>query len=146
MDEESVGRVAVLAVHPEFADAILEGRKQVEFRKRPLAPDVTHVLIYSTKPVGAIVGAFQIRCQVESEPESLWSQFSEEGGIDKERFDEYFADCAKAFAICVGEVICSMNRVDLRTALGVTRPPQSYQYLESPRGRAILLGILTGTL
>lgn len=32
------GRIALMSIHPQYARAILDGTKEVEFRKRPLAP------------------------------------------------------------------------------------------------------------
>ena len=56
MDTPAAGRVAVMSIHPRYAEAILSGQKRVEFRKRRLAPDVTTVLVYATQPVGVLVG------------------------------------------------------------------------------------------
>ena len=39
-----------MSIHPVYANAILTGDKKVEFRKRRLAADVTHVLVYATAP------------------------------------------------------------------------------------------------
>ena len=46
-------RIALMSIRPQFAAAILDGSKRVEFRKRPLAADIGTVVIYATKPVGA---------------------------------------------------------------------------------------------
>ena len=47
-----------MSIHPQYADAIVAGRKRAEFRKRPLAADIDVVLIYATAPVRAIIGWF----------------------------------------------------------------------------------------
>ena len=60
MAQAAPGRVALMSIHPRYAHAILEGRKTVEFRKRPLAEDVTHVVIYSTVPDRAVIGYFTV--------------------------------------------------------------------------------------
>ncbi len=51
MDSIEVGCIALMSIHPQYANAIVEGTKRVEFRKRPLARNVTHVIVYATAPV-----------------------------------------------------------------------------------------------
>ena len=68
---QPVGRVVLMSIHPVYANAILKvATNKLSFRKRRLAPDVTHVLVYATAPVGAIVGAFVIAGQETSTPAS----------------------------------------------------------------------------
>ena len=45
MGASATGRHVVMSVHPRFAEAIMDGRKKVEFRKRRLADDVMTALI-----------------------------------------------------------------------------------------------------
>ncbi len=63
-----------MAIHPHYADAILDGRKKVEFRKRAVAEDVTTVLIYATAPVKKIIGQFEVAHTVVTTPSALWEQ------------------------------------------------------------------------
>ena len=52
----------VLAIHPEYADAILEGSKSFEIRRRcPDLPPGTLVYLYATSPISEIVGGFVLR-------------------------------------------------------------------------------------
>lgn len=46
--ESASGRIALISIHPQFAEAIVGGNKRVEFRKTALRSDVNHALIYST--------------------------------------------------------------------------------------------------
>ena len=75
-----------MSVRPQFAAAILNGSKRVEFRKRPLVADIGTVVIYATAPVGAVVGEFGVVGQVVGTPEDLWARFAEVAGIDREGF------------------------------------------------------------
>ena len=50
MDSQTNYRVALMAIQPGYAEAILAGVKTVEFRKRALAPDIETVLVYETSP------------------------------------------------------------------------------------------------
>ena len=134
----ATGRVALMSIHPRYAWAILEGRKTVEFRKRRLADDVTHVVIYSTLPDRAVVGYFAVEGQVTSTPASLWGQFHDRGVIDESDFFTYYAGRDRATGIRVGAVTRLRTPLSLALDLGVPHPPQSFQYLPSDRFAKVL--------
>lgn len=127
-----------MSIHPEFAEAILAGTKQVEFRKRPIAGDVTHVVVYATAPVSAIVGAFTVRAQETADPETLWLRFAHVAGIGRLGFFDYFADHRDGVGIRVGEVLTLDAPMALAEGAGVCRPPQSFQYLDQPTAKRVL--------
>lgn len=138
MDSRPVGRVALISIHPEYAEAILSGEKRVEFRKKPIAQDVTHVVLYATRPVSAVVGVFTVDGQQIGSPDSLWDRFSDVAGIDRTRFEDYFSSHTTGAGICVGDVYRACRQLPLNEALGITRAPQSFQYLDRERAFSIL--------
>ena len=129
MGKNAPGRVALMSIRPEFADAILSGEKAVEFRKRPVADDVSHVLIYATLPVGALLGWFAVRGQSTMSPKGLWSQFRAVGGISKTRFFEYYAQRELGTGILVDSARRFREPIPLANLGPALRPPQSFQYL-----------------
>ena len=128
MVDEPSHRVALLSVHPEYAQAILNGTKTVEFRKRPLAPDIRYVAIYATKPIGKVVGVFSIQEQILAPPESLWSQFRTVAGISEAKFHAYFDGRDQGVGIKVTELSALLEQETLEVAFGISRAPQSCQY------------------
>lgn len=122
-------RVALMAIHPEFAEAILSGSKTVEFRKRKLAPDISKVFIYATAPTCSIVGWFTIQEIAEGAPLDIWRQFRGRGVIRYRPFRKYYAGCRSAVAI----VIATAERLPMPLNLQDLSPrppvPQSYVYL-----------------
>ena len=128
-------RIALMSIRPQFAAAILDGSKRVEFRKRPLAADIGTVVIYATAPVGAVVGEFGVVGQVVGTPEDLWARFAEVAGIDREGFFSYYDGSARAVGIVIGRV----DRYDQPRPLGDVdpgaRPPQSFKYLAAACAR-----------
>ncbi|WP_458031134.1 ASCH domain-containing protein, partial [Providencia stuartii] len=93
----------LLSIKPEFVSKILEGTKKYEFRKGMFKnSSVTSVVIYSTLPVGQVVGEFSIEHVLEDTPPSIWKITEEYSGISKSFFDEYFQEKSKAFAIQIG--------------------------------------------
>lgn len=127
-----------MSIHPAYADEILRGNKRVEFRKRPVSPDVTHVMIYATAPVSAVIGAFTVAGQETMEPESLWCRFHTVAGITRRRFFDYFNGRSTGTGIMVNEVLKPEAPLSLDRDLGVNRPPQSYQYLPADAAREAL--------
>ena len=118
-----------MSIHPAYAEAILDGRKRVEFRKRPMAPDIDTVLVYATAPVQRIVGEFTTTRSVAATPTELWEQASPAAGIAAADYFRYYAGSAMA----VGIVIDSARRYDRPVSLPELTPtpatPQSFAYL-----------------
>jgi predicted transcriptional regulator len=124
-------RVALMAIHPEYADAILAGRKIVEFRKRSPAPDIESVFIYATSPVQKIVGEFGIDRIVRGTPTEIWRTFGGGGSIARLDFDRYYQNSRTAVALVVRWV----RRLDSALPLSALTPtptaPQSFSYVLS---------------
>lgn len=120
--------VALLSIKPTYADAILEGRKKVEFRKTKFQRAVTHIVIYATAPIKRVIGWFTTGDFHESSPARLWRRFSAVGGIARVPFQTYFEGRKTGVAIDVHKP----RR--LKTSVSLARitskpPPQSYVYL-----------------
>jgi predicted transcriptional regulator len=125
----ATGRVALFSIHPRYAEAILDGSKQVEFRRQGLPEDVTHVVIYATAPVQRIIGVFEVAGVEKQSPQEAWAGYQAVGAIEKEAFDRYYEGTESAFVIKVRnpkafEVPFALGDVDESL-----RPPQSYMYL-----------------
>lgn len=126
-----------MSIHPRYADAILAGTKRVEFRKRRLAPDVSTVVIYATRPVGRIVGTFEVLGHDVAVPDALWDRHSAHAGIHAAGFRAYFAQTPTAVGILIGGVQ-RLNEPRLVTDLpGVSRPPQSFSYLSAVQATSV---------
>ena len=132
-----------MSIHPEYAQAILRGEKQVEFRKQRLAEDVSHVVVYATAPVSAVIGAFTVHSQETTAPSTLWAKFEPVAGISHEAFFSYFSDRTHGTGIRVGSVLAPPNPLSLNDDLGLARPPQSYQYLAETEASQLLSGMVT---
>jgi predicted transcriptional regulator len=122
-------RVALVSIHPRFAEAILRGEKLVEFRRRGPSPATSHVIVYATAPVQRIVGWFQVRDVASGTPKSLWNRFGSIGGIGSAEFDRYYEACQVGTAIAVGDVIRADPPATLQ-AIGTTTAPQSFRYVD----------------
>ena len=128
MGNRPADRLALLSLHPKHADAIIKGTKKVEFRKRPLAPDITCVVIYATSPVGRVVAVFSIKEQVIGTPQRLWRTYRGEAGGSRAQFLAYYDGRSEGFGIRIGKIVSLAEPLSLRDAFGIRRPPQSVQY------------------
>lgn len=118
-----------MSIRPQFADAILDGTKSVEFRKRRLAPDVTTVLIYATMPTGQVVGAFEIAGYDIASPTQLWERHKEHAGIARAAYRDYYRGTRQAVGLLVRDARRLTRPVLLRELDDGLRPPQSFCYL-----------------
>lgn len=129
MADAVVGRVALFSIHPHFADAILDGSKAVEFRRTPLHPDVTHIVVYATAPVKRIVGSFEVAGVEALSPAEAWERYSSKGCIDQTSFERYYTGASRAYVIKVKYPRPLQSPVPLSDVDAGLRPPQSFQYL-----------------
>lgn len=138
MAEAKHRQVALMSIHAEYAASILSGEKKVEFRKRTLSPFITHVLLYATLPEGRVVGVFEVARQEVMDPARLWDELGELGCISHHKFGEYYSGSQSGVGIHIGSVIPAAVSVSLQ-ALGISRPPQSVQYLDMSVHEALAL-------
>ena len=119
----------LLSIHPEFADAIFNGRKHYEFRRVLFKEDVDEVVVYATMPVARVIGSFKIADIYADAPKVLWAKTKAVAGVTKEKFDSYFKDRTIAFAIKVGDPVRFAVPQPLSKYLVSNTPPQSFCYI-----------------
>lgn len=129
VDREVVANVALLSIKPRFASAILDGTKQVEFRKRPFRASVSWVVMYATSPVAAVVGLFEVKNVVVASPEHLWNEFGAISGLEAEKFAAYYEGKTQGVALVIGHVQKLASKLPLASINNGARPPQDYCYL-----------------
>lgn len=130
MDSTTTERVALMSIHPQYAEAIFEGSKTVEFRKRRLARDIDTVYVYATSPIQRILGSFEIERIDEDSPENIWDKYGTDGMIDEEAFFRYYDGKDSAVAIVVKKTSEFSNPISLKQIEPKTIAPQSFRYIE----------------
>jgi predicted transcriptional regulator len=120
----------LLSIKPEFAEKIFDGTKRVEFRRSIFTSNIIkNVVVYSSSPVQKIIGEFEIEEILKGSPEYLWDKTSNEAGISKLFFDQYFNGKGMGYAIRIKSVTKYSYPICLQMDLNIARPPQSFQYL-----------------
>lgn len=137
MDSNSA-EVALLSIHPRFAEAILNGEKLVEFRRTRFARRVSHVVIYATQPVGMVVGWFEVEGIESRHPDELWGKFGGCGGIDEDEFRAYYMGRKMGYAIRVRRSGRLKRAKPLAKITCDAHPPQSFAYLDRQSARKVI--------
>jgi len=125
----SSGPVALISIHPQFADRILTGRKRVEFRKMRFTNSITHVVLYATSPVKRILGYFTVKGIDHASPPDLWRRYQGVAGIEEASFFSYFRKCNNGIAIKVDKVFRLPEPHPLSILDSELTPPRSFCYL-----------------
>ena len=124
---------AILSIKPIYANAILQGVKTVEFRKKIFKKEqVKKVYIYSSAPVMKIVGYFTIEDIIKCEPNELWKSFGKEGGEDfsEQNLLNYFEGKEYGYAIKINSVTSFKSPKDPKQLIKNFVAPQNYRYTE----------------
>lgn len=120
----------LLSIKPEFVRQIFDGTKRYEYRKI-LFRDKTikSVVVYATYPICKVVGEFKIKDIYFDTPTNIWNQTKQYGGIDKERYLEYYKNTKKAVAIQIG-TYKEYAQAKKLSDYGISHAPQSFVYIK----------------
>ena len=123
----------VISIKPKHARNIIAGHKTVELRRR--FADTSAIgrwmLIYSSSPEKAIIGAAKIENVRRMTVESLWRTFSEQVCIPRSEFLDYFSGVTEGVGVMLGLVTrfdIAIPACELRERFSFC-PPQSYRYV-----------------
>lgn len=119
----------LMSIKPEFAYAIMDGRKFYEYRRVVPREPFTNVVMYASSPVKRFIGEFDVDDIVTGSLDDVWGRTRHSGGILRDYYDRYFAGKTEAHAIHVVGVKQYRYPVDPRDIIPNFRPPQSFSYL-----------------
>lgn len=120
---------AIISIKPKFVEEIVNGKKRFEYRKSFLRKIPQKCYIYSTKPVGKVIGFFTIKKILKDEPSKIWEKTKEKASITKEIFDQYYFGRNKAVAIEIDDVTIFEEPIDYKEIDSSGKIPQSYKIL-----------------
>lgn len=122
-----------LSIHPDYVNAIVEGRKTIELRKRKPNVEIgSGVVIYATTPRCEIVATAQVSRILVKSPDILWRSVGKKAAVSRTEFTCYFEDRDIAVAIFLANVSVLDRPIsldELRQWWSKFHPPQQYRYL-----------------
>lgn len=120
-----------MSIRPKYAQAILDGSKLYEYRKRlPKNTDIQKVYLYASKPTKAIIAYFTIGLVISDNPQKVWELTSKDGGITKKQFNDYFKCHSLAHAIKIEGVTKLVTPLDPKAIIKDFVAPQNFIYTE----------------
>jgi len=123
--------VALISIHPEYAEKILSGEKRLEFRRVWAAQPVDVLAIYATAPVQRIVGLAWVKGVHRGSKTKLWELGKHHGGgISRRKLFAYLDGRKESVALAIGQHQRFTEALDPRQAFDARfKPPQSFRYL-----------------
>ncbi len=137
MADRSPGRIVLMSIHPEYAEALLDGTKTVELRKSPVAADVSHIVIYATAPVQRVLGWVEAVRVEHGPPSAIWKKHGARSGIRGQAFRSYYQGHSRAVAIHVDSPRRLVAPLELSAVEEGLTPPQSWRYLSAAAARSV---------
>ncbi len=122
--------IILLPIYPKYANAIMDGRKKVEFRKKNIPKTIEYVLVYSTVPEKKVIGYFKVKEVQEKTPKELWDDFGDCGEIEKDLFFDYYKGNEFAKGIVIEATTIFENPITLTDIDNNLRAPQSFRYID----------------
>jgi predicted transcriptional regulator len=122
----------ILSIRPNFCQAIFNGSKVYEYRKRVFKrTGIDRVYIYATKPICKIVGYFTIDNMIEDSVSHVWNMTHKSSGISKSFYITYFNGRDKAHAIKIKDVIKLDTPIEPKELIKDFTAPQNFMYVDS---------------
>jgi predicted transcriptional regulator len=131
---------AIISIHPGYVNAILNGTKTIELRRRiPALTSGTRLWIYATRPTAAIVGVATISDVNRAHPRTIWQKHRDGTGVDHASFMEYFNGAQEAIAILLYAVkrVGPITIEELREIRDRFHPPQVLLRLTNLEAKAL---------
>jgi predicted transcriptional regulator len=137
-------RPVLLSVRPRFADALLDGTKTIEVRRRPMRLHTGALcLLYASSPTRALTGALIVAGVDHAAPAELWRRHGPRMALTRDEYDHYLDGRSTACALVVTAPITFRAPVplaELRRRLAAFVPPQSYRFVRDGELNALLNG------
>jgi predicted transcriptional regulator len=136
-------RAMLLSVRPRYAESILAGTKRAEIRRqRPSVRPGTPLIIYATKPLGAVIGTANIDRVCEGTPADLWDQYHQQMGVTHEEFGRYLGEIPTAYLLLLRDArrLVSPLTLDEMRESADFQPPRSYRYINHTTLRTLVNG------
>ena len=123
-------KTILLSIHKEPFEALLDGRKHHEFRRRFYLDGPFQVVFYVSSPVKAICGVGIFESPVRDSIKNLARLIKTHSFSSPESLRSYFEGLEQGYALPVRKIkkIDLISLSEIRDQIPGFRPPQSYCY------------------
>ena len=125
----------LLSIHPRFAEAIFDGTKKVELRRRaPKLMAGDEVVVYATVPTAAVLGKFTVESVDSCGLHELWQVTRKVAAVSNSEFDAYFDGLDRGVGIWIANsqrYSSTVSLTELRDSIPGFHPPQGFRYLST---------------
>lgn len=119
----------LLSIKPQFANAIFNGGKRFEYRKVIFKKKVSSIQVYVTKPIGKIIGEFEIDDIMQDSPLNIWKHTEKYSGVEREFFMQYFNNRKIGYAIKIKKIKKYKKPLSPYAIYPDFIAPQSFKYI-----------------
>jgi len=119
-----------MPIKPIYAEKIISGVKQFEFRKKRINSNISYIIVYASTPVKKIVGIVEVEDVLIGTPYSIWKVTKHAAGISRQNFREYYAGSILACAIRIKRVLPLRRLLSPGDICNKFIVPQSFSYVE----------------
>lgn len=129
-----VKNFAVISIKPEYVEAIIQGDKVYELRRRrPNLNKGDQLIIYQTSPDKKVTAVAEIESIIEGQLAILWEKVKKSSAVSFDEFTNYFSGCEIGYALKLKNVKKYKNPPtleDLRSFMPKYTPPQFFHFLK----------------
>ncbi|MBR3133966.1 MAG: hypothetical protein IKG56_00705 [Clostridia bacterium] len=118
----------LMSIKPIYVNKIFSGEKKYEYRKRICSEPIDRIIVYSSAPIKKVVGELIIKQVLYDDKSVIWNKTKMNGGVTKNKYDDYYKNCDKAVAFEIEKVILYDNPKTLND-YNIKVAPQSYVYI-----------------
>lgn len=112
-----------MSIKPEFYNKIIKGEKKIEYRK--IAPkNFDKIILYVSSPVKKILGHIDVLKISTNNPDIIWEETKELGGITKDYFYKYVGKKLVISAIYIKKITIYNKPLYLKNF----KAPQNYLF------------------
>lgn len=121
-------KTILMSIHKEPFEALLDGRKKHEFRRRFYVDEPCQVVFYVSSPVKAICAVAVFHKPVYDKIDRLLNIIKTHSFSSPQSLNNYFKDLDYAYALPIDKIkkIRPITLDELRENVPGFRPPQSY--------------------
>jgi predicted transcriptional regulator len=132
--------VVLISIHPAYVEKIMNGEKNLEFRRTWPAARIGTLVIYATSPVMLIAGLVEVESVARGSGTSLWRMAREVGGgIPRQALRDYLNGKDEGVALKLGRRMKFGDGVSPQDLFGTAfKPPQSYRYVKEDELKALV--------